>query len=149
VGKDTDSLFPIADASSRKVPRDHSQKIAWWLISLSQVRLDVVMETDSHPLSPSAILDGTNLTQEAKIMSTPEDETRGIALAGELIVFALIGHLKSKGILSKEETIAIYEQTLTTLESYSNLDPSVQEARKILDQMAQIATKAPKDNPKR
>lgn len=82
-------------------------------------------------------------------MSTREDETLGIALAGELTVFALIGHLKAKGFLSKEETITIYEQTLTALESYPRDDPAVREARKILDQMAQIASSAPKGAPTR
>jgi hypothetical protein len=78
-------------------------------------------------------------------MSTSENETRGIALAAELIVFDLIGHLKAKGILSKEDTITIYERTLVALEAYPHDDLAIREARKILDQMAQIAAKAPKD----
>jgi hypothetical protein len=77
-------------------------------------------------------------------MGTYEEETLGAALAGELAVFSLIGHLKAKGILSKAETIAIYEETLTALELYPHDDPAVRVARKILDQMAQIAAKAPK-----
>lgn len=78
-----------------------------------------------------------------------EQETLGIALAAELTVFSLIGHMKAKGLLSREETITIYEQTLTALESYPHYDLAVQEARKILDRMAQIASLAPKDGPKR
>jgi hypothetical protein len=72
-----------------------------------------------------------------------EHETQGVALAGELIVFALIGYMKKKGLLSKEDTVAIYEETLTALEAYPHHDLAVQEARKILDQMAHIAAKAP------
>lgn len=76
-------------------------------------------------------------------MTTPEQETLGIALAGELTVFALIGHLKAKGLLSKEDTVAIYEQTLSAIEKYPVNDPAVGMARQILDQMASIAAKAP------
>jgi hypothetical protein len=77
-------------------------------------------------------------------MGAYEEDTLGAALAGQLTVFSLIGHLKAKGILSKAETIAIYEHTLTALESYPRDDPAVRVARKLLDQMAQIAAKAPK-----
>jgi len=76
---------------------------------------------------------------------SPEHETRGIALAGELIVFNLIGHLKAKGVLSYNDTVAIYEQTLMALEAYPRDDLSIREARKIVDYMAQFASKAPKD----
>ena len=82
-------------------------------------------------------------------MANEENETRGIALAGELLAFTLIGFLKSKGILSYNETVTIYEQTLMALEAYPHDDLSVREARKIVDQMAQIASKAPKDVPRR
>jgi hypothetical protein len=81
-------------------------------------------------------------------MGSRDDEVFGIALAGELTVFALIGHMKAKGLLSKEETVAIYEETLLALELYPHHDSSVEVARKILDQMAQIAAKSPKDGPK-
>jgi len=68
----------------------------------------------------------------------------GIAIAGELIAFELIGILKAKGILSKEETVAIYENVLQALERYPKNDPMIGEARKIIDQMAQIAATSPK-----
>ena len=71
-------------------------------------------------------------------------EIGGIAMAGELVIFRLIGVLFAKGILSKEETAAIYEDTLTTLEEYPKNDPLVAVARRIIDQMGQIAAKGPK-----
>lgn len=70
-------------------------------------------------------------------------ETLGIALAGELTTFSLIGHLLNKGVLSKQEAVAIYEQTLMALEAYPQFDEAIQVARRILDQMAAIASKAP------
>ena len=68
----------------------------------------------------------------------------GTAMAGELIAFNLIGVLKAKGILSTEETVAFYENVLQAMERYPKNDPMVGEARKIIDQMAQIAATAPK-----
>lgn len=80
-------------------------------------------------------------------MPTYEEETLGIALAGELTVFTLIGHLKAKGILSKEETVEIYERTLVALESYPKYEASLAVARETLDQMATVAQRAPKGVP--
>jgi hypothetical protein len=68
----------------------------------------------------------------------------GIAIAGELVAFELVGILKAKGLLSKDETVAIYENVLQGLESYPQNDPIIGEARKIIDQMAQIAATGPK-----
>jgi hypothetical protein len=68
----------------------------------------------------------------------------GMAMAGEMIAFNLIGILKAKGLLSKEETVAIYENVLQTMERFPRNDPIVGEARKIIDQMAQIAATGPK-----
>jgi hypothetical protein len=80
-------------------------------------------------------------------MATFQEETLGIAMAGELTVFTLIGHLKAKGILSKDETVEIYERTLVALESYPKHEAALAVARQTLDQMATIAQRAPQGVP--
>ncbi len=81
-------------------------------------------------------------------MDDDHAETRGITMAGEMVSFALIGHLLNKGVLTKAETVAIYEQVLSALEAYPQFDKAVEVARRILDQMADIASKAPPSVPK-
>lgn len=77
-------------------------------------------------------------------MSELDDETRGIAMAGGLVAFQTIRCLVEKRLISKKDAVMIFERTLTGLEAYPHFDLAVQEARKILDQMAQIITAGPK-----
>lgn len=72
-----------------------------------------------------------------------DEQTRGMAMVGQLLSFQLIGILKAKGILSKAETVGIYDSTLSQLEALPPDFPGIGEARKILDQMLGIASKSP------
>jgi hypothetical protein len=77
-------------------------------------------------------------------MPGSEDETRGIALAGQLVAFQTILCLVEKRLITKKDAVTVFERTLTGLEAYPHFDRAVEEARRILDQMAQIVSSSAK-----
>jgi hypothetical protein len=77
------------------------------------------------------------------------NEARGLGFASYSLVFALIGLLHKKGILSREEVNEFYEGILQTIENspYAN-DPAGRIARGLIDGMAQVTATGGQSKPK-
>ncbi len=79
------------------------------------------------------------------LQEMPEQHgTRAIAITGMAIAQALIAFLVGKGVVTKDQQIELYEIVLRVLEEFDGPDPGADEARKIVDAMAQFAARTPR-----
>lgn len=62
-------------------------------------------------------------------------EARAVGLAAQATVYSLLGHLRTKGILSDDEVAHVFDQALVLLEEHQD-DAALRVARVLVESMA-------------